>query len=52
MTDLFPDFKNIISFIFMIMYLVPKFFRCGVFAPVKLTKFLEFVAGIDNVLDV
>ena len=54
----FPNFKNIVSFIFVIMYLVPKCSYLDFCASVKLIKFWDFAAAMgfpasmDNVPDV
>ena len=42
MTVFFPDFKSIISFVFIIMYLVPKIFLWGFLCPCKIDKILRF----------
>ena len=42
MTVFFPDFKSIISFVFIIMYLVPKIFLWGFLCSCKIDKILRF----------
>ena len=38
----FPNFTNVIGFIFMIMFLAPKIFLCGFLYPCKIDKILRF----------
>ena len=48
MAVFFSNVKDIISFIFIIMYLVvPKMFLCGFFVPVKSIKLRDFAAGMN-----
>ena len=39
----FQNFKNVMSFIFMIRYLVPKIFLCGILFLCKIDKILLLV---------